>query len=827
VIDLAPLLQPPRAVRKHSPFLPLSLLLSVGMFSEGWSLFAITKDPAVAFIEKHCISCHGEDEQKAGLRLDGVHPDFNQADGARIWEQVFERVDAAEMPPKKKTTLPAAEQKAFLEMLKQRLVSADLQRHVGEGRVVLRRLNRNEYQNTLFELLGVEADLKGILPEDATAMGFDNVGEALNVSAILMERYVEAADVALDAVLVKGKKPETQKWHLTMMPNNIRTPESNAGKWDYRLASGVRVLPDETFIFFNSMFQPMRLEKFQAPVAGRYAFRVSAYAAQSGGQKLTFALYAGSFDPKSVNTHLVGHFDVPPDQPKVIEFTDNLPFRGSIRPLPYRLGQHSINTPELVEAYKGPGVAIQWVEVEGPLLDQWPPRGYQRLLGGAELESATIEDAKKALAGFLPAAFRRPVQENEVQPFLNLIEAELQSGKKFEEAFRAGIKAVLCSPDFLFLKEAVAPHQRLKHVEPIRDKRQKLNDFALASRLSYFLWSSPPDETLFDLAKAAKLGEREVLRAQVERLLADPRAERFVLNFTGQWLGLRNIDLTTPDKKLYPEYDDALQDAMLKETRMFFSEMLRNDLPVSGFIDADFTFLNERLAGHYRVPGIEGQELRKVALDASQHRGGLMGQAAVLKVTANGTSTSPIVRGNWVLKNLLGRPVSPPPPNVPAIEPDIRGAQSIREQVSKHRELAVCAGCHDRMDPLGLALENYDVIGGWREVYRSTGDGKPAPVEVEGKRVQYKLGLPVDASGVLQDGRPFRDVAELKKLLLAEAPQVAQCIGEKLLTYSTGGAPGFADKMELRDIIRRAGKQGPGLRRLIHEIVQSQAFLNK
>ncbi|RFC44534.1 MAG: Protein of unknown function DUF1592/DUF1588/DUF1587/DUF1595/DUF1585 /Planctomycete cytochrome C [Verrucomicrobia bacterium] len=784
-------------------------------------------DSAKRFLEKHCIACHGEDEQKGGLRLDTIPFEPAKLENTQMWEQVFQRVADLEMPPKKKARPSEAEQHDFLKTLNDRLVAADLKRQTGEGRVVLRRLNRNEYQNTLFELLGVETDLKSLLPEDAQSLGFDNVGEALNVSAILMERYVEAADAALDAVLVKGKRPECQKWHLSMMPNNIRKPETNSGKWDYRLASGVRVLPDETFIFFNSMFQPMRLEKFQAPVAGHYKFRVSAYAAQSAGHKLSFALYAGSFDPKSLNTHLVGHFDVPPEEPTVIEFTDPLPLRGSIRPLPYRLGQHSINTPELVEAYQGPGIAIQWVEIEGPLIEEWPPRGYQRLLGDLELEKGQLEDAEKALRRILPAAFRRPVEDDEAQPFIDLVSAELKAGKKFEDAFRGGIKAVLCSPDFLFLKEVSPSENPLKQKKRASSTRLPLADFALASRLSYFLWSSPPDDTLFEIAKRGTLRDGATLHSQVERMLSDAKAQRFVSNFTGQWLGLRNIELTTPDKKLYPEYDDALQEAMLKETQLFFAEVLHNDLPVTHFIDSDFTMLNERIAKHYGISGVDGQNFRKVSLDPAFHRGGLLGQAAILKVTANGTNTSPIIRGNWVLKNILGKPVNPPPPNIPAIEPDIRGAKSIREQIAKHRELASCAGCHDRMDPLGLALENYDVIGGWREAYRSTGEGKNATTEVEGRRVQYKIGLPVDASGVLQDGRSFQTLAELKSLLFSEGSQVAQCLGEKLLVYSTGGPPGFADKMELREIIHRAGGSGLGLRRLIHEIVQSQAFLNK
>jgi len=814
-------------VSKPSPFILAGFFSALCVGALCHDATAAQPDSQTRFLEKHCLSCHGEDEQKGGLRLDTTPFEPSTVENQRIWEQVFLRVSDAEMPPKKKTRPPEAEQRVFLKTLKERLSAADFKQHAGNGRVVLRRLNRTEYQNTLFELLGVETDLKSILPEDATALGFDNVGEALNVSAILMERYVEAADTALDLVLVKGKKPESKKWHLSMMPNNIRTPENNSGKWDYRLASGVRVLPDETFIFFNSMFQPMRLEKFQAPVEGHYRFKVSAYAAQSSGQKLTFALYAGSFEPKSVNTHLVGHFDVPPEEPTVLEFTDHLPFRGSIRPFPYRLGQHTLNTPELVEAYKGPGVAIQWIEIEGPLIAQWPPRGYQRLLGSVELEKGTLEDAEKALHSFLLAAYRRPIDPIEVQAFVDLVRSELKTGKKFEEAFRGGLKAVLCSPDFLFLKEAALAEKPGRSTKPGGVSRLPLPDFALASRLSYFLWSGPPDEALYEVAKSGSLRERGTLRAQVERMLADPKAQHFVSNFTGQWLGLRNINLTTPDKKLYPEHDDALQDAMLKETQLFFSEVLSKDLPVTQFIDSDFTLLNERLAKHYGIPGVEGQQFQRVSLEPNSHRGGLLGQAAILKVTANGTNTSPIIRGNWVLKNIIGKPVNPPPPNVPAIETDIRGAKSIREQITKHRELASCAGCHDRMDPLGLALENYDVIGGWRETYRSTGEGKTAGVEVEGKRVQYKIGLPVDASGIFQDGRTFENVAELKKILLAEGRQVAQCIGEKLLVYSTGGAPGFAAKMELRDIIQRAGGPAPGLRWLIHEIVQSQAFLNK
>ncbi len=766
------------------------------------------------FLEKHCTDCHDGEVQKGDLRLDTLSFDPTNADNAKKWITIYERVDSGEMPPKKKPRPVETDRVAFMNSLKQDLVTAEAARQKAEGRVVLRRLNRNEYQNTLHDILGVEVDLKGLLPEDTTSLGFDNIGAALSVSSVLMERYLMAADTALDAILVKTKKPELQKWHLSMMPNNIRTPESNKGKWDYRLASGVRVLPDETFIFFNSTFQPIRLEKFQAPVEGRYHFKVNAYSTQSAGKLLTLALYGGSFDSRAFNTHLIGHFDLPEDKVTAIDFIDSLPLKGSIRPLPYRLGQHSLGKPEELANYKGPGIAIQSVDIEGPILETWPPIGYQRLLGEVDLTKGTLADAEKALRWLAPRAFRRPVTDEDVLPYLALVKDALEQQKTFEEALRTGLKGLLCTPDFLFLKE-------------VGKTPSQISAYDLASRLSYFLWSSVPDDELLSAAFNGKLSEPSQIHGQVERMLADPKAERFVENFTGQWLGLRNIEFTTPDKKLYPEHDDALQDAMVKETRLFFTELLKNDLSVANFVHSDFTMLNERLAQHYGIEGVEGQSFRKVKLKPEAHRGGVLTQAAVLKITANGTNTSPVIRGNWVLKNIVGKPVRPPPPNVPAIEPDIRGAKTMREQLTKHRELESCSVCHDRMDPLGLALENYDVIGGWREACRSAGDGQKANVEVEGRKVQYKIGLPVDASGVLPDGKTFQNMEQLKQFLLADKSQIARCVTEKLLTYATGAGVSFADKVEIDAIVKKAAAKEYGLRSLIHGVAASEAFRSR
>src|SRR5262249_41396550 len=313
-------------------------------------------------------------------------------------------------------------------------------------------------------------------------------------------------------------------------------------------------------------------------------------------------------------------------------------------------------------------------------------------------------------------------------------------GHSFEQAVRVGLKAVLVSPEFLFLREQPG----------------KLDDFALASRLSYFLWSTMPDEELLTLAEQEKLSQVDVLRTQVERMLNDPRATAFIENFVGQWLGLRDIDFTLPDPRLYPEFDEMLKESMVRETRLFFDELLKNDVSLTNFVVSDFTMLNGRLAKHYGIPGVEGWQFRKVLLPPDSHRGGVLTMASVLKVTANGTNTSPVVRGAWVLDRILGTPPPRPPEGPPAGQPDHPPATTIREQLAKHRQIASCAACHAKIDPAGFALESFDVIGGWRESYRSVGNGKP--VMVDGRRMPYLQGRKVDPADVLPDGRKFKDI---------------------------------------------------------------------
>ncbi len=342
-----------------------------------------------------------------------------------------------------------------------------------------------------------------------------------------------------------------------------------------------------------------------------------------------------------------------------------------------------------------------------------------------------------------------------------------------------------------------------------------------------------PDETLLAVAAEGELRKPGVLRAQVERMLALPKAKAFTENFTGQWLGLRDIAANTPDKVLYPEFEELLQWSAERETHLFFEELLKQNLSVKNFVDSDFAMLNGRLATHYGIPDVHGVAFRKVALKPAYHRGGVLTQASVLKVTANGTTTSPVLRGVWLLDRILGRPAQPPPPNALAIEPDIRGAKTIREILGKHRATENCAGCHSKIDPPGFALENYDVIGGWRERYRIVAEQKnrvnnrTGPLGKYLAAWQYGLGPAVAAGDVLPDGRKFSDIGEFKKLLLAHPEQIARCVAEKLVTYATGQPVGLGDHAAVNRIVAEAKQSDYGLRSLVHALVASEFFQQK
>lgn len=800
-------------------------------------------------LARHCVDCHRGDKPKGNLRLDNLTLDLADAATREHWSAVIERLRAGEMPPEEQPRPPEKEVQTLIDWLVPRVADADAATRATQGRVVLRRLNRVEYENTVNDLLGINVNLKDQLPQDGSANGFDNAAAANHTSSFLMEKYLEAADTALNMAIANRPKPPTSssKRYSLKDGHPVRSTTEDV----------YRFLEDgEVVCFCSSEWHNVSVSKFYPSDPGDYRFRISASSIQSDGKPVTFRVTTS--DTRLTGTHgLVSYFDAPPDKPAVFEFVRYMEPRTTIRILPYGLA--GANTVKQVggEYWNGPGLAVQFVEVEGPLNETWPPESHRRIFGDMPRKKSPIYnfsdrvevvsdeplvDAERVLMTFTGRAFRRSVNADDVAPFVAIIQGRLAAGYTFESAMRAALKGVLISPEFLFLREQPG----------------KLDDFALACRLSYFLWSTMPDEELLDLAAKGTLGgqrekgrqgDREknkaaaspvslspplpispssTLREQVERMLKHPKAEQFTTNFVGQWLGLREIDATEPSHLVYPEFDHLLKVSMIRETELFFDEVLQHDLSLTNFVASDFSMLNGRLGKHYGIPGLTGWEFHKTPLPTDSHRGGVLTMASVMKVTANGTTTSPIMRGAWVLDRILGTPPSPPPDGVAAIDPDIRGATTIREQLAKHRTDDACASCHSKIDPPGFALESFDCIGGWREKYRISGWRRDAEeVILDGRKMPYYRGLRVDPSSVTEDGQPFQNIDEFRQLLLRDKDQLARALTTKLLTYATGGAPTKADRPEIETIVARVRDKNYGFRSLVHEVVQSAMFQNK
>lgn len=759
-------------------------------------------DPHRAFFEAHCVKCHGGDQPKGDWRIAELSLDFADKGNRERWESVQEQLASGEMPPKSKPRPPEQEVKALNEW-----IGAQVSAFAGrEGRVVLRRLNRTEYENTVNDLLGTTAKLKDLLPMDTPAHGFDNVGDALHTSSFLMDQYLVAAEAALDQAISNRPKPPKREQQHTVLKEAYQVKANSENVF--------RKHEDGRVVMFSSSGW-VAATMFYIKERGRYRFRLSVSGIQSQGKPVTFSVHSGGGGMGGPKAHLVSYFDAPPDQAKIITFEDQMEPRTSIVILPYDLPNAQTVSKVGAEAWEGAGLAVDWVEMEGPLNETWPPESHRRIFGEMRQDKSPIPnqsdrvevtsedpmaDAERILRKFARRAFRRPVTDEDLRPYLELVANRLAEPQSFEKAIRVGLGAIMIAPEFLFLRESPGP----------------LDDFALASRLSYFLWSSTPDEELLTLAEQHRLRDPSVRQAQVDRLLRSPKAAAFTTNFTGQWLNLRELDFTMPNRLVYPQYDDMLRASMQLETELFFNELIKEDLSITNFLASDFTLLNGRLAKHYGIEGVNGWEFHKTQLAPGTHRGGVLTMASVLKVTANGTSTSPVVRGAWVLDRLLGTPPKPPPANIPPLEPDIRGTTGIRQQLAKHRQVESCATCHVKIDPPGFALESFDVIGGYREDYVL--DGRPA---------NFRKGLKVDPADVLPDGRAFKNSDEFKQLLLDDQDQFAKALTTKLITYGTGAPPERADHAKIEAIVAKAKAKGFGFRTLIHEIVDSELFQTK
>lgn len=781
-------------------------------------LFFVLSQPVsgaepVAFFKQHCVKCHGAEKQKGDVRLDTLESPAANDESKELWGLVYEMIDSGDMPP-------AKEKRPAKKSTQQTLswISAALAKTT-KPLPALRRMNRVEYEYTVQDLLGIETSLSEMLPEDSSVQGFDNVANGLGISSILIGRYLEAADTAFEATIrrVKPLPAATRRAVLMEDKNNIEAVKKKKG--------GVIEVAG-SFVDFTPGWPPSRIDAAHPIEDGVYRCRIAVWPHQPNKHRtLAVGVFVGPLfgDGKR---KLIGIYDVTgtPDQPRVIEFATHMKELQTIHILPWIYPEH-ITYRDKHEPR--PGVGIVWAETHGPLDQSFPSEAQKRLFGEASLMTMTPgdsiyirhrrgvkshfvsskkerDDLERIIRDFVPRAFRRPVDEALVNQFVQLGLAQLDAGISFENSVRAGVVAVLCSPHFLLLNQ-----------------KSEVDQYTIASRLSYFLWSSMPDEELLRLAYEGKLDDPEILHAQVDRMIDDPKIERFIKNFTGQWLDLRDIEFTTPDKKMYPEFDRILRFSMVSETEGFFRHLLKNDLSVLNFIDSDFAILNQRMATHYKIPGVKGHEqFRVVQLPEDSVRGGILTHASVLKVTANGTTTSPIIRGAWVLDKLLGQASPPPPPGVAASEPDIRGAVTIRQQLDLHRSDQSCNRCHARIDPPGFALEEFDVIGGKRPWHRTDGADGEAVL-----KIQYRNKATMDSGGVLVDGKPFKDFIQYRELLKGQSDQVVFALAKKLLVYGTGRPVTVADRKHVEQVVEVVKRKNNGLRSMIHAIVDSEMFM--
>jgi hypothetical protein len=836
---------------------------------------AIGPRPVGAFLDRYCLDCHDGETKKGGLDLESLSLNPEDPRTFTTWVLVHDRVRNGEMPPKKKSQPAPAEKLSFLDALAAPLMASDHARIARDGRAAWRRMNRYEYENTLRDLLGIPwLQIKDMLPEDGEAHRFNKVGDALDVSHVQISRYLTAADYALREVLIANTSPPS---HVTRFyardqrafARRVKYTEFNRSperatfpiidnEADLPALEGTGPMtvgeadPDirerEAMGVVASTYEPLEIkfDGFKAQTAGRYRLRFNAHTFWAGPESpqrwwrpSRSQLSAGrSREPVSVYAETpprllrkLGVFEVFPE-PAIHELEVYLLAGETIRPDAVRLFRSRPPGPwqnPLAEKDGQPGVAFRWLEVEGPLNEPAIKTGLSLLFdelpvarnadGTLSVASHDItHDAQRLLERFTQRAWRRPVPTSEIHRFIPVIHKALASGSSFADAMIAGYSAVLCSPGFVTLEERPGP----------------LDDYALATRLSYFLWNSEPDAELRHLATTGRLREPSTLRAQAHRLLNDAKSHRFVHAFLDYWLDLRHAGATSPDAALYPDYylDDYLVESAVDESRAFFHELLKANLPARNIIHSDFIFANERLAGHYGIPGVQGITMRPVPLPKESPRGGFLTQASVLKVTANGTTTSPVLRGVWILERILGVHVPPPPSAVPAVEPDTRGTTTIREQLEKHRTLESCNSCHVKIDPPGFALESFDILGGWQTHYRALSDEKPTQLTARafgknGQPFEFHDGPPVDPAGMLPDGRSFSNVRELKQLLLENERQIARSIASHLIVFATGAPVGFADRPALEGILDRTASNAFGLRSLVEEIVASELFCSK
>lgn len=811
------------------------LFISIFVFSK-----SVQADDTTQFLKTHCVRCHGAEESKGDLRLDTLSFSATKSESVGIWQAIVDRVDAGEMPPEK-APQPSAEDRAkFLSTLRGRIADAA---KTNSKQVVLRRLNRRQFRNTLRDLLHIDItvdDPTEAFPADDKRDGFDNLGEVLQMSDFLLRQYLKVARRVVDQATFPQEKPEPVTWRLNQegktRPKNFSI-QANDPERDY-----VVLTRNDERAPGDPRGQSLMNARDGATHDGWYDFTFEveskgrgSLAEEFSAQKRNdypvyrpedlhrFEIYITAPNKASnVQTRprtLVHAVDLPDNKRVVIKKRFWLPkewrveagfgngYWGVVDPillvdpefdfdafreLPKR-EQNSRYGKLLLDRFEkadAPRINIYSVTESGPHYDTWPPASHTVVYGK---QGQSVDEH---LREFATRAFRRPVTAEQIAPYVRL-------AKQSPEGIRTAIEGILCSPRFVYMKE----------------ESDELDDFAIASRLSYFLWGTMPDDALFADAAKGKLRDSGVLNSHVDRMLADDRSDEFVSSFVWAWLKLQNTVEMAPDPmKFYDFHRNRLNEAMIRETNEFFRLLLTENLSISNFIDSDFTIINANLGRHYGLSGRVNTTaaFQRVSLRSdlegrspaeAVRRGGLLGQTSVLTASANGVDTSPVVRGIWILENLLGTPPSPPPPDVEVPEPDARGDLTIRELYAKHRTIESCNDCHKKIDPLGFSLENFDAIGGWR--------------------TEYESGHRVDPSGMMPGGEKFDNVSGLKRIMTRDLNQFSRNLTTKLMTYATGRTMSVSDRPEIDAIVQKLKSEHGGLRDLVKHVVSSKAFLSR
>ena len=792
------------------------------------------------FLKSYCVSCHSKAEAEGDLRLDNVTADLASDFAWQHWQEVRDRLNVNDMPPQRAEKQPsAAERLKVIHWLNAELAKVGQALRKSDSELAMRRLNRNEYQNTIRDLLGLPFDevinypqLTHAFPADSSTHGFDTVSDGLTVSSLHMEKYLKHGRAVIDAAL---ERPATAHWRIDYCEQDSEQYKALSRKLDaqwWDSAFWINLRKDRGDRPFNKVwldqvkpineklalrpgefvqgdsYRVVRRRKdrveaytfahFRTQAEGIYRFEVRARLNGTKEGSAVIELVRGEKRDIAQRRFLVEHRDF-----ATYDFQEYFPSDKEVKFMAWvvPVGRK--------ESYEGLVMEIDFVELEGPLRAT-DDQEQQFFLGTSEKITAEIDEdqAVEMLRHFAARAYRRNVTEEEVDGLRKLFLDSVEASGNANEALRETLGFILASPDFIY-------HDKLHRQADAKE----LGDFELATRLSYFLWSSMPDEELMRLAEAGELRQPDVLKQQLGRMLDDPKVDALVKNFCGQWLRIREVPEIVPVKEVYPRYNEELQDDMMAETYAFFAELLREDLSILNFIDSDFTMMNENLARHYQMEKrpegerVIGRHIRRVALKPEENRGGVLAHASVLKLTSTCIRTSPVKRGAFILENFLDTVPDPPPPNAGEVVTGAPGSEpkTLREKLQQHRTQATCAACHDKIDPLGFALHHYDAIGKYRT--HEAGEAK-----------KDNLVGPIDASGTLSDGRSFNGLQEFKQVLLQDEERFTRCLTKKLLVYALGRPVGLADEPAIDDICNQVADEDHRFRALLEAIVMSETF---